>query len=243
MTSSSRRGPALPDDARSRARAARRRAGVLWWRLRFVVAAVCCGLAASATVSAARPAPPATVPVVVTTREVPPGTALAADDVEVRQVAAELAPRALRAVDDAVGRTASVRLSPGTTLQESLVAAGDLAAGAPDGTVVAAVRLDPGVAGLLAAGDRVDLLVASGAAEGTADVGTADGRQAAGAPDPYLARGAVVVPGRAPEASAGLLGSAATAPDDVTLVAVRPEEAERLAAVAGWGTVTAVLVP
>lgn len=237
MTPSPGRAPTPPDDARSRARSARRRAGVLWWRLRFVVAAVCCGLAATAVVAAARPAPPETVPVAVTTREVPAGAALSAADVEVRHVAAELAPEALRTVDDAAGRTASVRLAPGTTLQESLVAAGELVSAAPAGTVVAAVRLDPAVAGLLAAGDRVDLLVASGATE-AAVVDPADP-----APDPYLARGAVVVPGRAPETSDGLLGSGASAPEDVTLVAVRPEEAERLAAVAGWGTVTAVLVP
>jgi pilus assembly protein CpaB len=231
MTSSSRRGSAVPDDARSRARSSRRRAGALWWRLRFVVAAVCCGLAASAAASAARPAPPATVPVVVTTREVPAGTSLAAGDVEVLRVAAELAPEALRTADDAVGRTASVRLSPGTALQPSLVAAGDLAAAAPEGKVVSAVRLDPAVSRLLAAGDRVDLLVA------------VDETGAPDTPDPYLARGAVVVPGRGEEPTGGLLGSAASTEQDVTLVAVRPEEAERLASVAGWGTVTAVLVP
>ncbi|OLT54132.1 hypothetical protein BJF88_10160 [Cellulosimicrobium sp. CUA-896] len=95
----------------------------------------------------------------------PVGTALVAADVEVRRVAAEVAPDALRTVDDAVGRSASVPLSPGTALQPSLLAAGELASAAPDGTVVAAVRLDPGVAALLAAGDRVDLLVASGSAE------------------------------------------------------------------------------
>lgn len=222
--------------------------GVLWWRLRFVVAAVCIGLAASATVAAARPAPPPTQPVVVTTREVPAGTALVAGDVEVLDVAAGLAPEALRTVDDAVGRTASVRLAPGTALQESLVAAGDLVAAAPEGTVVAAVRLDPGVGGLLTAGDRVDLLVAAGelgppGSATPAEPGAAGSDAATGAPDPYLARGAVVVPGRAPEASGGLLGPAAGTEQDVTLVAVRPEEAERLAAVAGWGAVTAVLVP
>ncbi|WP_171905437.1 flagellar biosynthesis protein FlgA, partial [Cellulosimicrobium cellulans] len=165
------------------------------------------------------------------------------------EVAAGLAPEALRTVDDVVGRTASVRLAPGTALQESLVAAGDLVAAAPAGTVVAAVRLDPGVSALLTAGDRVDLLVAAGELGATpgpaasADPGAAEEDAAPVAPDPYLARAAVVVPGRAPEAPGGLLGSAASTEQDVTLVAVRPEEAERLAAVAGWGAVTAVLVP
>ncbi|WP_435736912.1 SAF domain-containing protein [Cellulosimicrobium sp. PMB13] len=231
----------VPDDARASARAVRRRAGVLWWRLRFVVAAVCCGLAATATVSALRPEPPPTVPVVVTAREVSAGDELAAADVRVVEVPAGLAPEALRSPDEAVGRSASVRIAPGTALQESLVAAGDLVSAAPPGTVVAPVRLDPGVSGLLAAGDRVDLLVASPA---TGLTGVAGEPAAADGADPYLARGAVVVPGRPDEsASGGLLGSPATTGEQTTLVAVLPEEAERLAAVAGWGQVTAVLVP
>lgn len=209
---------------------------MLWWRLRFVVAATCCGVAAAAVVAALSPAPPASVAVVVTAREVEAGSSVVAADVQVTEVPADLAPAGLRSVDDAVGRTASVRIAPGTVLQESLVAAGDLGAAAPAGTVVAPVRLDPGVSGLLTAGDRVDLLVAAGA---TGPDGAGDGP----ADDPYLARGAVVVPGRAEgTASGGLLGTS-TSTADVTLVAVLPDEAERLAAVAGWGEVTAVLVP
>jgi len=212
---------------------------MLWWRLRFVVAATCCGVAAASVVAALSPAPPASVAVVVTAREVEAGSSVVAADVQVTEVPADLAPAGLRSVDDAVGRTASVRIAPGTVLQESLVAAGDLVAAAPEGTVVAPVRLDPGVSGLLAAGDRVDLLVAAGAT-GPDGVGAAgDGS----ADDPYLARGAVVVPGRAEDpASGGFLGTSTSTPD-VTLVAVLPDEAERLAAVAGWGEVTAVLVP
>ncbi|MCB7136977.1 SAF domain-containing protein [Cellulosimicrobium marinum] len=232
------RGPRLPDDARARARSARRLLGAAWWRLRFVAAALCCGLAATASVAALRPPPPDTVPVVLTTREVEAGEPVGSDDVRLVEVAAASAPAALRSTADAVGRTASVRLAPGTLLQESLVAAGELVAAAPDGTVVAPVRLDPAVGGLLAPGDRVDLLVAPGLAA------PPDAGAQAGADDPYLARGAVVVPGRAAEPSGGgLLGTASGGGADVTLVAVRAGEAERLAAVAGWGEVTAVLVP
>lgn len=241
MSSPPRRGVPVPDDARARTRSARRRAGVLWWRLRFVVAAVCCGAAAAAAVSALRPEPPPTVPVVVTAREVSAGDELGASDVRVVEVPLGLAPEALRSTDDAVGRSASVRIAPGTALQESLVAAGGLVAAAPPGTVVAPVRLDPGVSGLLAPGDRVDLLLASSTSGLTGVAGEpvpADGT------DPYLARGAVVVPGRTEESAAGgLLGAQPTTAERVVLVAVQPQEAERLAAVAGWGQVTAVLVP
>ncbi|WP_251150534.1 SAF domain-containing protein [Cellulosimicrobium sp. Marseille-Q4280] len=241
MVSTPRPGGSLPDDARARARSVRRRAGVLWWRLRFAVAALCCGVAAATAVSALSPDPPPTVSVVVTAREVSAGAELAAADVRVVDVPADLAPEALRSPDDAVGRSASVRIAPGTALQESLVAAGDLVSAAPPGTVVAPVRLDPGISGLLAAGDRVDLLVASAA---TGLTGVAGEPAPADGASPYLARGAVVVPGRPGEsASGGLLGSPTVTGEQVTLVAVLPEEAERLAAVAGWGQVTAVLVP
>ena len=171
------------------------------------------------------------------------------------QVPVSLAPEGASArPDDVAGRRASVALAPGTLVQGSLVAAGDLAAAAPAGTVVAPVRLGSGVAALLGAGDRVDLLVASdGVTSGAGPAGAAGAVDPAAGPtpdpgtspahDPYLARGAVVVPSPEPTDDGGLLGSGGSGTDTVTLVAVRPEEAVRLASVTGWATVTAVLVP
>jgi len=182
--------------------------------------------------------------VLVAARDVAPGTALTAADLRVEEVPARLLPDTAATDPDAVvGRRATVALRAGTLLQESLVAAGDLAAGAPDGTVVAPVRLDPGVAALLGAGDRVDLLAVSDwpAADPLPDPLAPDG--VAPTEDPYLARGAVVVPAPEVDDGGGLLGTGASGADAVTLVAVRPEEAVRLASVAGHATVTAVLVP
>ncbi|MBD5786585.1 flagellar biosynthesis protein FlgA [Cellulosimicrobium terreum] len=202
----------------------------LWWRARFVVAALCCGLAASAVVDAVRPAPPPTVPVVVTAHDVRGGVALTTHDVRAVEIAPDLVPAgALADVDDAVGRTTSVRLASGTALQESLVAAGDLVAAAPEGTVVVPVRLDPEVAALLVPGDRVDLVVAE-------DV--------TGMPDPFLARGALVVPGRGAAGSGGVLDVVGPAEaGGITLVAADPDEAARIAGATGWAEVRAVLVP
>ncbi|QJW35910.1 SAF domain-containing protein [Cellulosimicrobium protaetiae] len=231
----------VPRPDRSPAR--RRLLHGLWWRSRFVVAALCCGLAASVVVGALRPPPPPTAPAVVTTREVPAGAVIADSDLRVDDVPAGLVPAGAAARPDAVvGRRATVALPVGTLVQPALVAGGDLAAAAPDGTVVAPVRLDPGVATLLGPGDRVDLLAAGDLAVAAISPAAPSEGQAPPS-DPYLARGAVVVPAPEPDDGGGLLGSGGPGSDAVTLVAVRPEEAVRLASVSGQTTVTAVLVP
>ncbi|MGN0113243.1 MAG: SAF domain-containing protein, partial [Cellulosimicrobium funkei] len=221
--------PPGPSAHPGRAAARRRLLHGLWWRSRFVVAALCCGLAASVVVGALRPPPPPTAPAVVTARAVPPGTTLAAPDVRVDHVPASLLPAGAPArADDVVGRRATVALPEGTLLQDGLVAGGELAAGAPDGTVVAPVRLDPGVAALLGPGDRVDLLAAGDPALAPAPTEPAE-TGSAPPDDPYLARAAVVVPAPEPDDGGGLLGTGGSGSDVVTLVAVRPEEAVRLA--------------
>ncbi|MDF9878459.1 SAF domain-containing protein [Cellulosimicrobium cellulans] len=240
------RSTRLPDPhpRPDRSPARRRLLRGVWWRSRFVVAALCCGAAASVAVGALRPPPPPTAPAVVTTREVPAGALLTEADLRVDHVSAELVPAGSAAgPDDVVGRRATVALAAGTLLQDALVTGGELAAAAPAGTVVAPVRLDPGVAALLGPGDRVDLLAAGDQALTTAlSEAPGDGQDPA-AVDPYLARAAVVVPAPGPEGGGGLLGTGGSGADVVTLVAVRPEEAVRLAAVSGQTGVTAVLVP
>jgi pilus assembly protein CpaB len=215
---------------RSHAATARRRLRALVWRSRPLVVALGCGLVAATVVDRVSPPPPDTRPVVVTARTVEAGTVLDRSDVEVVDVPADLAPpQSLTRVDDAVGQTASVALPRGQPLAPSLVAAGDLAATAPAGTVVAPVRLtDPAVASLLKPGDRVDLLA------------PADGPSGAGS---HLARRALVLAGAPAEAPAGgLLGGAAPA-GRLTLVAVLPEEAAALAGIGEWGAPSVVLVP
>ncbi|GAA1988586.1 hypothetical protein GCM10009718_27690 [Isoptericola halotolerans] len=213
----------------SRTRLARH-ARTLLWRCRFVVAALCCGLAAGAIVQAVRPEPPATREVVVTARALSPGTTLRPGDLDTLTVAAELAPPdVLTDTDDAVGRSPAVALPAGVPLHDGLVAGGGVAAQAPDGTVVVGVRLTESA--WLRPGDRVDLL----ATEDDADP---------------LARRALVLPGLEPDdagaGTAGLLGGASPAAGRdaaVTLVAVDPGEAAAVSAAAEWGAVAAVLVP
>jgi pilus assembly protein CpaB len=202
-----------------------RRLHLLAWRGRFVVAAVCCGLAATTAVQALRPPPPPTADVVVTRRAVPAGTELRAADLTTVVVDARLAHTLTTDTADVVGRSSPVRLPAGTPLHPDLVSGGGLGGQAPRGTVVVAVGLVE--SSWLAPGDRVDLLAAD-------DRGRT------------LARRALVLPGPAAgaEASGGLLGGvAADGGEHVTLVAVDPDEAAAVSGASGWGAVVAVLVP
>ncbi len=201
---------------------------MLAWRWRFLVAALCLGLAASVTVDALRPAPPSGVDVLVAARDLPAGLELTAADLRVSTVPESTAVTGARASDDAraalVGRTTAVALPAGIPLVPQLLAGTGLAG--PPGTVVAAVRLaDDALATLLAPGDRVDLLAAP--AEGGAGV--------------TLARRALVLPSPPRAEGGGLLGSsvASRAP---LLVAVRPDEATALAGAGTADVLFAVVV-
>ncbi|AEG45242.1 RcpC/CpaB family pilus assembly protein [Isoptericola variabilis] len=239
-------------DAAARRRGLRRRLRTALWRARFVLVAVCCGLAATATVHALRPDPPPTVDVVVPLHPLVAGERVEAADLTVRPVPAELAPDGVvTATADAVGRVPAVDLPAGLPLHATLVAGGGVAAHAPEGTVVVPVLLDSAASGLLRPGDRVDLVAVDASvldphlephleAEGTRPAGDGDGTH-------HLARGALVLPGvtgAADEGGASLLGGAVTERNaPVTLVAVQPEEATALSAASARGVVSAVLVP
>jgi Flp pilus assembly protein CpaB len=205
---------------------------------------MCCGLAASATVQALRPAPPALRSVVVPVPKLPAGPQVQPDDVAVVPLPASLAPdTALTDPADAVGRVPAVTLEAGLPLSAGLVAGGEVAALAPDGTVVVPVRLDDATAALLRPGDHVDLVSTAYLTADTDAAGHPTGDAAA-----YLARRALVLPtgSRDDDAtgSGGLLGgSTGSGTATVTLVAVTPAEAPPLSAASGTGTLAAVLVP
>lgn len=191
------------------------------WRTRFVLAALCAGLAAAVLVATAAPAPPPTVRVVVTARDVDAGSRLAARDVRTVTVAAALAPAGtLRDADDAVGRTPAVGLPAGSVLSPALLAGDGVAASAPTGRVVVALPLDDAALLTLAsAGDRVDLLTATG----------------------KVAERALVLPVAAADATGGLLPDRGAAPATL-VVAVEPGEAARIAALTDGDRVLPVLV-
>jgi Flp pilus assembly protein CpaB len=207
-----------------------------------VLVAVCCGVAATATVQALSPEPPPTVDVVVPEHRLVAGTAVASDDVAVKPVPAALVPAdVLTDPADAVGRVPAVSLPAGLPLHAELVQGGGVVSQAPRGTVVVPVRLDDAATGWLRPGDRVDLVATAEGQASVSESGDADD-------SPYLARRALVLPGLAggrsssEESAGGLLGGTSARDAPVTLVAVAPDEAPGLSAASGWGTVAAVLV-
>lgn len=236
--------PPGPGGPAGRRRVARRLRSLLW-RVRFVLAAVCCGLAAAAVVQAVRPAPAPTVDVVVPARALPAGEPVAAADLTTVPVDVGLAPDGV-ATDpvELVGRTPVTTLPTGLPLHPGLLPGGGVVAQAPRGTVVVPVRLEDTAAGWLRPGDRVDLVLTGEAARaaGTDRADEGDTER----DDAYLARRALVLP--RPDAvepvDGGLLaGATPTSQEaDVTLVAVSKDEAPGLSAASGWGTVGAVLV-
>lgn len=217
-----------PPLAPVRAPAGVRLRGALW-RGRAVVAALCLGVAAAATVQALRPAPPPTVPVVVLAADVPAGTPLTAADVAVAHLPPAAVPAgAPRAPADVVGSSPVVDLVARQVLAPALLGGG--APAGPAGTVVAAVRLDdPAVAALLTPGAHVDLVAA----------------RPEGGPGETVAVRALVLP--APPAArddgGGLLGSTPPEADAPVLVAVTPDEAIRLAEASASARIVAVVVP
>lgn len=204
------------------------RARALLWRLRFVVAATCMGLAAGVVVHAWRPPPPPTVPVVVAARDVAAGTALTDGDLVVLEVAPDAAPvTAFTRTSDVQDRVTAVDVPARLPLTSSLLT--DPALTGPAGTVVVAVRLDdPAVAQLLQPGLHLDLVAA----------------RLEGGPGETVAHRALVLPGPdVAQPGGGLL--AGTPVDDAPplLVAVSTEEAVRIAETSVSSRLVPLVVP
>jgi Flp pilus assembly protein CpaB len=123
-----------------------------------------CLIAGLAAIDAVGATVPRTAEAVVVVRDAAAGTTLTADHVALQPVDADTLPTtALRAVDDAVGR----RLAVGARTHELLTHDRLVVPRAVErsGAVLAAVRLaDAEVAGLLATGDRVDVIAANAGA-------------------------------------------------------------------------------
>lgn len=233
----------------------RRRLRVLAWRTRRPVAALCAGLAVLLVVDRVRPADPPTVAVTVAARDLTADRVLTGDDLVRRDVPADLVPpgpavagaRADPAAD-VLGRRLAVDVPAGLPVVPELLVDDD--AGPPPGTVVVPVRFaDAGVAALLRAGMRVDVIAA----------GLHDGAE----PE-LLARDALVLGGsEAGGSGAGVSGAESGDEEHVgggggllgggdrtgggdgdipVLLAVTPEESVTLGGAAGSRALGAVIV-
>jgi Flp pilus assembly protein CpaB len=110
------------------------------------------------------------VAVIVATRDLPAGTALAAADVRSAELPAGMVPGgALTAAHQATGRLLAAPVRRGETLLDVRLAGPQLLAGLPGGLLAVPVRVADGASvALLSAGDRVDVLAAGTAAGGPA---------------------------------------------------------------------------
>ncbi|WP_407344455.1 flagellar biosynthesis protein FlgA [Pengzhenrongella phosphoraccumulans] len=233
-----------PPDGSPRAAVARRtpthRARLLAWRLRFPVAATLLGVAVALVVGRLSPAPTPTVPVVVAARLLAPG-ALVAADLRVVRLPPALVPRGShRGADDVVGHELVIGAPPGLPIVDTLLAGDRLAAAGPAGSVVAPIRLaDPAVAALLRPGDRIDVLAATGSADGEPVV-----RRLAERAIVLVRPGADAASTAANAIGGGILsgGGADPGTGELTLVAVTPAEAADLAGASSWASLSAVVV-
>ena len=185
-------------------------------------------LAAAALFLALRPAPPAVpppaaVPVAVAAVDLPAGTALSGQDVAVARLPPGAVPSGVVPDGDSlVGRVLAGSVRAGEPLTDARLVGPGLTALLPTDQVAAPVRLaDLAVAGLVRAGDRVDVLAA------LPDIEHAE----------VVAAGALVL--SAPRSSGDDVDPAA----GLLVLAVDPATAARLAAVSTTATLTVSLPP
>ncbi len=137
------------------------------WRrtvLRRLLAAGCAAAAVVVLVDALRPAPPATVAVVVAAAPVPAGSVLGLADVRTTRVPeGSVQPGALRATSDAVGRRTTSPLTAGEWITRTRLVPRGPADGLTPGRVALHVGLaDPLTADVVGAGQRVLVFATTG---------------------------------------------------------------------------------
>lgn len=162
-------------------------------RRRRLLAALCVAGAVALGVRATSAPPPATTTVLTAARDLSAGVPVAADDV----VAVEFAPDAVPAgaVADPVGQTLAAPLRRGEPVTDVRLVGESLADAHPELTTLPVRLPDTEAAGLLAPGDRIDL-VATDPQGGGAQVVASDVLVlATPAPDPGTGAGGAATPG------------------------------------------------
>lgn len=139
---------------------------------RRVLAAACAAAAAAAALDILAPPPPDLVAVLVASRDLPAGTALATGDLTARSVPRDVAPDGvLRPGAAVLGRTVTGAVRRGEPLTDVRLLGPAMLATASPGAVAVAIRLaDPDSTSLVRPGDRVDVLAAPLDAEGASAV-------------------------------------------------------------------------
>lgn len=201
--------------------------------MRWVIAAVCVGLAAMVVVHQLRPPPPASTPVVVAARDLPAGTVLTETDLQVEYVSQPL-PGPSEPEEVLAGRLV-VALPAGAPVVETMLLGPALVEAAPPGTVVVPVRLaDAAIVSLARPGDLLDLYLSP------ADTG---GQSLAAE---RVAEGALILSTMESEdQDSSLFGSppvSSSSSDVVVVLAVRASDATLLTGASSLAAFRAVLV-
>lgn len=129
-------------------------------RHRRLLAAALAAASVAVSLQVVQPPPPDTATVLAAARDLPGGTALAADDLRPVEVPPEVVPSgAIRPGDDRAGGVLAAPMRAGEALTNVRLVGPGLARGYGPDLVAAPVRIaDPDVARLLRVGDRVDVL-------------------------------------------------------------------------------------
>jgi Flp pilus assembly protein CpaB len=126
---------------------------------RRLLAALVAAIASLVALRTTAPPPPPRVEVAVAAHDLPAGTVLGARDVELRSIPEEWAPPPPRLrPGELVGRVLAAPMRVGEAVEPLEIVGPELARASPGETVLPVRLPDPGTAGLLAAGDEVDLL-------------------------------------------------------------------------------------
>jgi Flp pilus assembly protein CpaB len=169
------------------------------------------------------PAPPETEAVLVASRDLPAGAVIGGDDLELVRVPPETVPNGTVAREDAIGRTVAAPVRGGEALTDVRLVTAALLDGYP-GLVAVPVRIpDAGAVGLLAVGDRVDVLAADPSGRAEAEL------VASSAPVIALPRDD---PDAAGTALTGTLGGR------LMVLGATRQTAARLAGASAWGLLT-----
>jgi pilus assembly protein CpaB len=196
------------------------------WHRRLLAAAAA-ATAIAFVLEALEPPTPDTEPALVASRDLAAGRVLQPTDVRRVQRPAETVPVGAETnLSTIVGRAVAGPVSQGEVLTNVRIL-GPPMIKAMRGKVATPVRLaDPGVGRLLRAGDRVDVLAAAQAADGTT-LGTAD----------IVASDVTVVAVPAPAESDQVTGGA------LIVLAASPAEAQALAGAAMTSQITVTMLP
>jgi Flp pilus assembly protein CpaB len=202
-----------------------------------VLAALLAAVVVGTVVSALQPASTPTLQVVVAARDLAPGAVLAAGDLALRAVARDAAPPdALLDPAGAVARTVAAPVRAGEAVRARDVVSPGLVSGLGPGMRALPVRLaDDAAAGLVRAGDSVDVLASYGGD------GTASASAVVVASDVHV----LVAPAPTGSGSGSLLGgsSAATSGGAVLVLAATQAQALDLARAVAAGRLSVALRP